>query len=59
MSYEIIHAPFFLTGYWNSPYALKIAVPIVSLTFWILYLTRRSLIIEDILEIRNESKNVS
>lgn len=59
LSYEIIHAPFFLTGYWNSPYSLKIAVPIVSLAFWILYLTTRYLIKEDILEIRNESKNIS
>jgi hypothetical protein len=55
IGYEIIHAPFFLTGYWNNPYALKIAVPIVSLAFWIIYLTRRSLIKEDTLEIRSDS----
>jgi len=59
LSYEIIHAPFFLEGYWNNPYSLKIAVPIVSLAFWIIYLTKRSLIKEDILEIRNDSKSHS
>jgi hypothetical protein len=57
ISYEIIHAPFFLAGYWNNPYSLKIAIPVVSIIFWILYFLRRNLIKEDILEIRNESKN--
>jgi len=59
ISYEIIHAPFFLTGYWNNPYSLKIAVPIISIVFWILYFSRRNLIKEDILEIRNKSKSGS
>lgn len=59
LSYEIIHAPFFLTGYWNSPYALKIAVPIVSFAFWILYFSKRNLIKEYTLEIRNNSKSHS
>jgi len=59
ISYEIIHAPFFLSGYWNNPYSLKIAVPIVSIAFWILYFSRRNLIKEDTLEIRNESKSTS
>jgi hypothetical protein len=59
ISYEIIHAPFFLTGYWNNPYSLKIAIPVVSIIFWILYFSKRNLIKEDTLEIRNESKNAS
>jgi hypothetical protein len=59
ISYEIIHAPFFLTNYWNNPYSLKIAIPIVSIVFWILYFSKRNLIIEDILEIRNESKIIN
>jgi len=59
ISYEIIHAPFFLEGYWNNPYSLKITVPIISIVFWILYFSRRNLIKEDILEIRNESKHGS
>jgi hypothetical protein len=59
ISYEIVHAPFFLTGYWNNPYSLKIAIPVVSIIFWILYFLRRNLIKEEILEIRNESKNAS
>jgi len=46
-SYEIIHAPFFMTGYWNNPYTLKIAVPIVSIFFWILYLTKSLSINQD------------
>lgn len=57
ISYEIIHAPFFLTGYWNNPYSIKIAVPIISIVFWILYFTKRNLIKEYTLEIRNESKS--
>ncbi len=57
ISYEIIHAPFFLYGYWNNPYSLKIAVPIISIIFWILYLSKINLIKEDSLEIRNESKS--
>lgn len=56
ISYEIVHAPFFLEGYWNNPYSLKIAVPIISIAFWILYFSNRNLIKEDTLEIRNESK---
>lgn len=56
ISYEIIHAPFFLEGYWNNPYSLKIAIPIVSIFFWILYFSKRNLIKEDILVIRNDSK---
>jgi len=59
ISFEIIHAPFFLAGYWNNPYSLNIAVPIISVAFWILYFSKRNLIKEDILEIRNESKSVS
>ena len=59
ISYEIIHAPFFLTGYWNNPYTIKIAVPIISIVFWILYFSKRNLIKVDILEIRNESKSGS
>jgi hypothetical protein len=54
LNYEVIHAPFFLTGYWNNPYSLKIAVPIVSFIFWILYITKSPLIKEDVLEIRND-----
>lgn len=57
LSYEIIHAPFFLTSYWNNPYSLKIAVPIISIVFWILYFSWRNLIKEDTLEIRNYSKS--
>lgn len=55
LSYEIIHAPFFLTGYWNNPYSLKIAVPIVSIVFWILYLSKSNLVKEDVLEIRGDT----
>lgn len=57
ISYEIIHAPFFLSGYWNNPYSLKIALPIVSIVFWILYFSNRNLIKEDTLEIRNDTKS--
>jgi hypothetical protein len=57
ISYEIIHAPFFLSGYWNNPYSVKIAVPIISIVFWILYYFRRNLIKEDVLVIRNETKS--
>ena len=57
LSYEIIHAPFFLTGYWNNPYSLKIAAPVVSIAFWILYLFKSNLIKEDVLEIRNDFKS--
>lgn len=56
LSYEIIHAPIFLSGYSNSPYSLKVSIPIVSIIFWLLYLLKREFIIEDILEIKNDSK---
>ena len=59
LNFEIIHAPFFLTGYWNNPYSLKIAVPIVSIIFWILYFASRNLIKDEAVEIRNESKSTS
>jgi hypothetical protein len=55
LSYEIIHSPFFLTGYWNNPYSLKIAIPIIAIVFWFLYLTKSPLTKEDVLEIRNDS----
>jgi hypothetical protein len=44
LSYEIIHAPFFLRGYWNNPYSLKVAVPLTSIIFWILYKLKSELI---------------
>jgi hypothetical protein len=56
LGYEVIHAPFFLIGYWNNPYSLKIAVPIISIAFWILYLSKCNLVKEDIIEIRGDSE---
>lgn len=59
ISYEIIHAPFFLTGYWNNPYSLKIAFPVVSIAFWILYLTKSRLIKKDTVDAQNGSESTS
>ena len=41
LDYEILNGPFYLFNYWNYPYSLIIAIPAISLLFWIIYLIKR------------------
>jgi hypothetical protein len=57
--YQILNGPFYLFNYWNHPYTLLIAVPFVAIVFWLLYLSKRSLIKEDVLEISSDNSRLS
>lgn len=41
LNFEIVNGPFYLFGYWNNPYSLLIAIPLTSMSFWVLYLLKR------------------
>lgn len=42
LDFEILNGPFYLFNYWNYPYSLLIAIPVVSIVFWILFLAKRA-----------------
>jgi hypothetical protein len=46
LDYEILNGPFYLFNYWNYPYSLIIAIPAISIIFWIIYLVKRNWIQE-------------
>ena len=46
LDYEILNGPFYLFNYWNYPYSLIIAVPAISMVFWIIYRMKRKWILE-------------
>lgn len=46
LDYEILNGPFYLFNYWNYPYSLIIAIPAISMVFWIQYLMKRNWIQE-------------
>lgn len=48
IKYEILNGPFYLFNYWNYPYSLIIAIPLISMVFWILYQIRKEWIIKNI-----------
>jgi hypothetical protein len=41
LDYEILNGPFYLFNYWNYPYSLIIAIPAISIVFWIIYLMKK------------------
>ncbi len=41
LKFEIVNGPLYLFNYWNNPYSLLIAIPLISMVFWVLYLLRR------------------
>ena len=41
LNFEIVNGPLYLFNYWNNPYSLLIAIPLISMVFWVLYLLRR------------------
>ncbi len=45
--FKIINSPFHLMKYWLNPYSFKIVIPIFSIAFWILYFTKKSIIVID------------
>ena len=44
INFKIINGSFYLFNYWNNPYSLLIAIPLISMVFWILYLIKRDCI---------------
>jgi hypothetical protein len=46
LNFEILNGPFYLFNYYNFPYSLIIAIPAISIVFWILFLVRRNWILE-------------
>lgn len=42
LNFSLLHGPFYLVHYWTHPYTVVIALPVVSLLFWYMFLYRRA-----------------
>jgi hypothetical protein len=47
IKWSIINGPVYLTHFWIYPYSVKIVIPIMTITFWIIFLTNKSVLIND------------
>jgi len=45
-NFRLINGPVYLTHYWIYPYSVKIVVPLATMTFWLIYLRFRKILLK-------------